>query len=81
MLRQPRLVLLDEPEVGVDIGGEQTLYQVLAQLVEARQRTVLITRMNSIKFGRDLVGKPKDGHTSLCFSRRQGQHRCALRKT
>jgi ABC-type Mn2+/Zn2+ transport system ATPase subunit len=27
MLRQPSLVLLDEPEAGVDIGGEQTLYQ------------------------------------------------------
>ncbi len=43
MLRQPRLVLLDEPEAGVDIGGEQTLYQVLAQQVEERQVTALIS--------------------------------------
>lgn len=43
MLRQPRLVLLDEPEAGVDIGGEQTLYQVLAQQVEERQLTALIS--------------------------------------
>ena len=43
MLHQPRLVLLDEPEAGVDIGGEQTLYQVLAQQVEERQVTALIS--------------------------------------
>jgi zinc transport system ATP-binding protein len=43
MLRQPCLVLLDEPEAGVDIGGEQTLYQVLAQQVEERQVTALIS--------------------------------------
>jgi ABC-type Mn2+/Zn2+ transport system ATPase subunit len=43
MLRQPRLVLLDEPEAGVDIGGEQTLYQVLAQQVVERQVTALIS--------------------------------------
>lgn len=43
MLRQPRLVLLDEPEAGVDIGGEQTLYHVLAQQVEERQVTALIS--------------------------------------
>lgn len=43
MLRQPRLILLDEPEAGVDVGGEHTLYQVLAQQVEARQITALIS--------------------------------------
>jgi ABC-type Mn2+/Zn2+ transport system ATPase subunit len=43
MLHNPRLLLLDEPEAGVDIGGEQTLYQLLEQLVAERQLTALIS--------------------------------------
>lgn len=43
MLRQPRLVLLDEPEAGVDIGAEHTLYEVLAQHIAERQVTALIS--------------------------------------
>ena len=43
MLHNPRLLLLDEPEAGVDIGGEQTLYQLLEQLVTERQLTALIS--------------------------------------
>jgi zinc transport system ATP-binding protein len=43
MLRRPLLVLLDEPEAGVDVGGEQTLYQVLAQQVETHEATALIS--------------------------------------
>ena len=43
MLHNPRLLLLDEPEAGVDVGGEQTLYQLLEQLVTERQLTALIS--------------------------------------
>jgi len=43
MLRNPRLLLLDEPEAGVDVGGEQTLYQLLEHLVAERQLTALIS--------------------------------------
>ncbi len=43
MLHNPRLLLLDEPEAGVDMGGEQTLYQLLEQLVAERQLTALIS--------------------------------------
>lgn len=43
MLHNPRLLLLDEPEAGVDIGGERTLYQLLEQLVAERQLTALIS--------------------------------------
>jgi zinc transport system ATP-binding protein len=43
MLHNPRLVLLDEPEAGVDVGGERTLYQLLEHLVAERQLTALIS--------------------------------------
>lgn len=43
MLHRPRLLLLDEPEAGVDIGGEQTLYQLLEQLVDTQGLTALIS--------------------------------------
>jgi zinc transport system ATP-binding protein len=43
MLHRPRLLLLDEPEAGVDAGGEQTLYQVLEHLVDTSGLTALIS--------------------------------------
>ncbi|MGQ4808622.1 Zinc import ATP-binding protein ZnuC [Candidatus Entotheonellaceae bacterium PAL068K] len=43
MLHHPRLLLLDEPEAGVDVGGEQSLYQLLEHLVAERQLTALIS--------------------------------------
>ena len=32
LLRQPDLLILDEPAQGVDIGGQQQLYQLIAQI-------------------------------------------------
>ncbi len=43
MLLQPRVILLDEPEAGVDIGAEHTLYEVLAQHIAERHVTALIS--------------------------------------
>jgi zinc transport system ATP-binding protein len=43
MLHRPRLLLLDEPEAGVDVRGEQTLYQLLEYLVETSGLTALIS--------------------------------------
>jgi ABC-type Mn2+/Zn2+ transport system ATPase subunit len=43
MFHRPRLLLLDEPEAGVDIGGEQTLYQLLEELVDTHGLTALIS--------------------------------------
>jgi ABC-type Mn2+/Zn2+ transport system ATPase subunit len=42
MVTAPRLLLLDEPEAGVDIGGEQTLYEILDRLVSHHGLTALI---------------------------------------
>lgn len=42
MMHESRLLLLDEPEAGVDAGGTQTLYQLLEELVAKHQLTALI---------------------------------------
>jgi len=42
MITRPRLLLLDEPEAGIDIGGEQTLYELLSQLVSHHGLTALV---------------------------------------
>jgi zinc transport system ATP-binding protein len=42
MVTEPRLLLLDEPEAGIDIGGEQTLYELLSDLVSHHRLTALV---------------------------------------
>ena len=42
MVTNPRLLLLDEPEAGIDVGGEQTLYELLGQLVSHHRLTALV---------------------------------------
>jgi zinc transport system ATP-binding protein len=42
MVTEPRLLLLDEPEAGIDVEGEQTLYGLLDRLVTHHRLTALI---------------------------------------
>jgi ABC-type Mn2+/Zn2+ transport system ATPase subunit len=42
MVTKPRLLLLDEPEAGIDVGGEQTLYELLQRLVAHHRLTALV---------------------------------------
>jgi ABC-type Mn2+/Zn2+ transport system ATPase subunit len=63
MVTTPRLLLLDEPEAGVDVGGEQTLYELLDQLVTHHALTALICSHEL-----DLVYRY--AHLVLCLNRR-----------
>ena len=63
MVTRPRLLLLDEPEAGIDVGGEQTLYELLAQLVAHHRLTALVCSHEL-----DLVYRY--AHRVLCLNRR-----------
>ncbi len=39
---RPKLLLLDEPESGIDVGGEQTFYDLVQRLVKEEQMAVLV---------------------------------------
>jgi ABC-type Mn2+/Zn2+ transport system ATPase subunit len=63
MLHNPRLLLLDEPEAGIDAGGEQMLYRLLDRLVVERQLTALIV-------SHELNIVLEVAHQVICLNRR-----------
>jgi ABC-type Mn2+/Zn2+ transport system ATPase subunit len=63
MVTRPRLLLLDEPEAGIDVGGEQTLYELLQRLVSHHGLTALVCSHEL-----DLVFRYAD--QVLCLNRR-----------
>jgi zinc transport system ATP-binding protein len=63
MVTRPRLLLLDEPEAGIDVGGEQTLYELLQRVVTHHRLTALVCSHDL-----DLVFRYAD--QVLCLNRR-----------
>ena len=42
LIGDPNVLLFDEPTTGIDIGGEETIYSLLAKLKEKRNLTILL---------------------------------------
>ncbi len=42
LIKNPDVLLFDEPTTGIDIGGEETIYTLLAKLKEKRNLTILL---------------------------------------
>ncbi|MDI6602969.1 MAG: metal ABC transporter ATP-binding protein [Patescibacteria group bacterium] len=42
LIGNPDILLFDEPTTGIDIGGEETIYSLLAKLKEERNLTILL---------------------------------------
>jgi zinc transport system ATP-binding protein len=72
LIKNPQVLLFDEPTTGIDISGEETVYNLLAKLKQERNLTMLlITHDLSVvyKFSTDVIclnrhmicyGPPKD---------------------
>lgn len=58
----PHVLLFDEPTTGVDVGGEETVYALLARLHRERELTMLIVT-------HDLAAVHRLSTTVLCLNR------------
>ncbi len=58
LIRNPQVLLFDEPTTGIDISGEETVYKLLARLKQERKLTMLlVTHDLSVvyKFSTDVI--------------------------
>ena len=84
LIRNPKLLILDEPETGIDTEGEYKLYESLKQMaVEKEVAIILSTHEIDVVYhfadqviclNRELVclGKPKEALTEEAFNRLYG---------
>lgn len=64
LIDNPNILLFDEPTAGIDIGGEETIYNLLHDLQEKRGLTVLL-------ISHDLHIVYKYANTVLCINKNQ----------
>lgn len=84
LTRNPKLLILDEPETGIDTEGEYHLYESLKQMVKDKEIAILLSTHEIdvvyhfadqvICLNRELVclGKPKEALTEEAFNRLYG---------
>jgi len=87
LIHNPRLLVLDEPEAGIDTEGEQAVYQLLKSLVESKNLTVIIAshELEAVHRYADQVlcinkslvcaGLPKEALTEASFKKLYGSTR------
>jgi zinc transport system ATP-binding protein len=67
MLNHPEVLLFDEPTAGIDIGFEETVYNLMHRLQNERQTTVLL-------ISHDLNVVYRYAQNVLCINRRMHCH-------
>lgn len=64
LIGQPDVLLFDEPTAGIDIGGEETIYNLLRELQEKRNLTIIL-------ISHDLNIVYKYANNVLCLNKQQ----------
>ncbi|MBI2063599.1 MAG: metal ABC transporter ATP-binding protein [Candidatus Yanofskybacteria bacterium] len=64
LINDPDVLLFDEPTTGIDIGGEETIYNLLHELQDKRKLTVVL-------ISHDLNIVYKYAKTVICLNRQQ----------
>ncbi len=63
LVRDPQVLLFDEPTAGIDLGGEETVYSLLGRLHRERELTMLLVT-------HDLAVVYRFSSSVLCLNRR-----------
>jgi len=86
IMHQPKILILDEPEAGIDVGGEQTLYDLLKRLQTEQKITILVSthEIDIVNLYADQViclhhrlicdGRPQEVLTAETLKHLYGQH-------
>ncbi|MFE4369781.1 sugar ABC transporter ATP-binding protein [Streptomyces sp. NPDC056835] len=78
--RQPRLIILDEPTRGIDVGAKAEIYRLLVDLAEAGSSILLISsEMEEVLGLSHRVGVMHDGRLAGVLNRSQATREAVIR--